>query len=302
MEAKRPQRGPKREAALEQLPARAAPKRRAVNPPTTSASDKALPNRPTPSKERSLAQFRTTTKRKTELSHGGKEDDLPAWIQPMIRALCAALEAKGAAPHVLAGVTSVLTLPSPRPDGPNPRKGMLPGLVIAVFIMTRTRLLGVQTSGKEYVGLRRHFMDTLIELRDDKEVKAKVAAIQKGKKAWEGWEKFGGRDVDGWLLELSSKGWTELDWFNNMQNGVGMDLPEVAEPEDDDANADIGDDGGQDFGGPLRGIGSMLNDRVDYLSARKKEDYAVWAASVMKRVQAIYIAQGNKDAPLQHFT
>lgn len=273
------------------------PRKKAANPSTTSASQQPLPSRPTPSKERSLAQFKPSTKgRKTELSHGGHAENLPAWIHPMIRALSHKLSAPAAASHALAGVTSVLTLPQPRPNdvGQESRKGMIPGLLAAVFIMTRTRLLGVQTSGKEYIALRRTVLDTMIELRNDKELKARVESIQKGKAAWEGWEEVKGRDVDGWLMELSAKGWTDLDWFGNIGNGAGLEVPEVGGDVDrtmvyDDDDVDM-DDGGQDgdFGemeGMFYGAGSMLQDKYDYLTARKREEFRVWKEGVMKRVE-----------------
>ncbi|OAF61005.1 hypothetical protein VC83_02618 [Pseudogymnoascus destructans] len=49
------------------------------------------------------------------LSHGGRGREIAAWIRPVVRELCAKMEARGATAHVLAGVGSVLTLPTPKP-------------------------------------------------------------------------------------------------------------------------------------------------------------------------------------------
>ncbi|ELR02675.1 hypothetical protein GMDG_05629 [Pseudogymnoascus destructans 20631-21] len=118
--AARPQRTPKKVQRLEDAqppPSNSkTPARRKSNPASTTPAGLPLPSRPTPSKERSLAAFRPQNKsRKSELSHGGRGREIAAWIRPVVRGLCAKMEARGATAHVLAGVGSVLTLPTPKP-------------------------------------------------------------------------------------------------------------------------------------------------------------------------------------------
>ena len=205
----------------------------------------------------------------------------------MVRGLCAKLEAKGAAPHVLAGVSSVLTLPTPKlVDGKGTGKDKIPALLAAVFILARTRLLGVTTDGKEYVGLRKEILNTIRALRTDKELIGKVTKIQKGKKGWEGYVDVQGKDVDAWLMELSAKGWVDLDWFGNIESGAGLALPEWVDY--DNMQLDNPDEeGDEEEEEGLMGLGTMLQDRVDYLNKRKRDEYKVWKDSIMKRLEQI---------------
>lgn len=212
----------------------------------------------------------------------------------MIRGLCAKLEAKGAAPHVLAGVSSVLTLPTPKlVDGQGTGRDKIPALVAAVFILARTRLLGVTTDGKEYVGLRKGILNAIRALREDKEVVGKVTSIQKGKKGWQGFEDVVGKDVDKWLMELSAKGWVELDWFGNIESGAGLNLPEWMDYENLDLDKGEDEEEEEEEGG-MMGLGTMLQDRVDYLSKRKREEYKVWKESVMRRLEQIEHEQSSR--------
>lgn len=203
----------------------------------------------------------------------------------MIRGLCAKLEAKGAAPHVLAGVSSVLTLPTPKlVDGKGTGKEKIPALLAAVFILARTRLLGVTTDGREYVGLRKQILNGIRELRTDKELIKKVSGIQKGKKGWEGYGDVVGKDVDAWLMELSAKGWVELDWFGNIESGAGLGLPEWVDYDNYELQNDEDDD--EDKGEEtMMGLGTMLQDKVDFLSKRKRDEYKVWQESFMRRLE-----------------
>lgn len=288
--AARPQRTRKPAARFEELPSPAnkarTPAKRRENPPTTSASKRALPSRQTPTKERALAAFRTPTKsRKSELAHGGRGLEIAAWIHPVIRGLCARLETRGAAPHVLAGVSSVLTLPTPKPEGGDGKKEKIPGLVAAVYILVHTRLVGRETSGKEYVALRRGVLAAFKALRGDEEVCAKVEAAGGG---WEGWEDVTGKDVDGWVMQLSARGWVDLDWFGNIESGAGVERPEAQEEimeDGEDGEGEEEEDGDEEEA--VMGLGTMIQDRVDYLSVRKREEYRIWKEGIMERAEEI---------------
>ena len=300
--AQRQQRSPKKiqrgdVQELPQPPPKTPTKRKATNPTVASASKK---GRQTPSKEASLAQYKkVTTARKSELQHGERGLEIPAWIHPMIRGLCAKLEAKGAAPHVLAGVSSVLTLPTPKlVDGKGTGKERIPALLAAVFILARTRLLGVTTDGKEYVGLRKQILNGIRELRTDKELIKKVSGIQKGKKGWEGYGEVVGKDVDAWLMELSAKGWVELDWFGNIESGAGLGLPEWVDYDNYELQNEEDDeeDEGEET---MMGLGTMLQDKVDFLSKRKRDEYKVWKESFMRRLEQAEEAEKKQSTRME---
>jgi hypothetical protein len=69
------------------------------------------------------------------------------WIHPLIEGLCKELGAPAATLHILAGVTTILTLPSPPSsnDGENQKedkKDKIPTLIAAVYFYVRTKLSG----------------------------------------------------------------------------------------------------------------------------------------------------------------
>ncbi|KFY12664.1 hypothetical protein V492_03743 [Pseudogymnoascus sp. VKM F-4246] len=298
--AARPQRTPKKAQRLDEAQPPPSndktPVRRKSNPTSTTATGLPLPSRPTPSKERSLAAFRAPTKsRKSELSHGGRGREIAAWIRPVVRGLCARLEARGAIAHVLAGVGSVLTLPTPKPTkGDQKEKEKVPALVAAVYILVHTRLTGKEVSGKEYVALRRSILSGLKDLRVDEEVVAKVEKEEAGESGWQGWTDVVGKDVDAWLMQLSARGWVELDWFENIESGAGVDGPETRDELMDDAeDADANeDDAGEEES--IMGLGTMMQERVDYLSARKREEYQIWKDGILEKIEEIETARSTE--------
>jgi hypothetical protein len=136
---------------------------------------------------------------------------IPPWIHPAIQGLCKELGAPSATPHILAGVTTILSPPLSN-DGEN-QKGdekdnNIPALIAAVYFFVRTRLSGRDTSGEEYVSERKVVLSTLAKLREDEEMI--------------GWEKVGPKDVDAWLLETHKRGWLKLDWFQKIVEGAGL--------------------------------------------------------------------------------
>lgn len=302
--AARPQRTPKKVQRLEDAqppPSNVkTPTRRKSNPTSTTPAGLPLPSRPSPSKERSLAAFRPQNKsRKSELSHGGRGREIAAWIRPVVRGLCTRLGARGAIAHVLAGVGSVLTLPTPKPEkGESKEKEKVPALVAAVYVLVHTRLTGKEVNGKEYVAIRRSILNGLKELRVDEEVVGKVEKEEAGEKGWEGWTDIVGKDVDVWLMELSAKGWVELDWFENIESGSGVDAPETRdepmEDADDNGNEDVDeeDDGEEES---IMGLGTMMQERVDYLSSRKREEYRIWKDGILEKIEAIEMARAEAE-------
>jgi len=168
---------------------------------------------------------------------------VPAWTMPAIRRLCAALDAPAAPPHVFAGVSSILTLPLPELELGAKSQGLatseavwsrkrdkVPALVIAVFLFVATRLVGRETSGGEYSRRKEIGMRALRGL------------------GGEG-EEIEGRDVDGWVREIGSRGWQTLDWFANVGEGSGLGLCDGGEEEG--SMADEGNGKGGDLVEPL---------------------------------------------------
>ena len=74
--------------------------------------------------------------------------------------------------HILAGVTTILSLPSPPSsnDGENEKENKkdIPALIAALYFYVRTRLSGRDTSGEEYVSQRKEVLSTLANLTEAK--------------------------------------------------------------------------------------------------------------------------------------
>jgi len=85
-------------------------------------------------------------------------------------------------------------------------------LVIAVYVLVYTRLSGVSMTPEEFIRQRA----------------AGIEAIQGSGMQEAIDEASNGSDVAArvniWMREVSSKGWTELDWFANVPEGCGLSL------------------------------------------------------------------------------
>lgn len=163
---------------------------------------------------------------------------------PTIRKLCIALGTPAAPAHVLAGVSSILTLPAPIPDGkrtaaPGHKIDKIPALIVAVLFYVMTRLSGKETSAEEY----------------PREREAAIKALQQietGREEREEREEVDDDDVDDWMREISVRGWIGLDWFENITQGAGLGLPE------NDIDSEDGEDA-MEAGAAKRGRFSALS-------------------------------------------
>lgn len=110
-------------------------------------------------------------------------------------------------------------------------------------------------------------------------------------------------DVDQWIALVMEQGWVGgKEWFEN--------IPQAGELDGDDAYLS-GEDGLEDDdnerkgmatglgsilskdaarGGLLPGLGTMMQDRVDWLSEDRREDYMEWKADMMARIEQIQAA------------
>lgn len=118
-------------------------------------------------------------------------------------------------------------------------------------------------------------------------------------------EKRHGEDVDAWIEMIQTLKWAKgQEWFDNIplagerEDELGNGL---YDDEDDEVDGD-GHDGSKAQGGKRRktniflhagkdeeglllpGLGTMMQDRVDYLSEDRKEDYLDWKADMLERI------------------
>ena len=204
---------------------------------------------------------------------------------PVIRRLCRRLEAPKAPHHIYAGVSSIYAARS-YSDNSTSRSDIIqiPSLIVVVFFLVITRLAGVATPSEQYVRQRDLALDILKEL-GEKDIEL---------------EDVDAADVDALMRRVGVQKWTDMDWFHNIRLGSGVATAESeANPIDDASPSDEEDEGPLLLGTrrPLRGVetseldylqpglGTMMQDKVDYLSDERRRDFQEWKTDILLRIR-----------------
>jgi origin recognition complex subunit 6 len=180
-------------------------------------------------------------------------------------------------------------LSSNRDNQKEDKKDKIPALIAAVYFFVGTRLSGRETTGQEYISQRKAVLGTLTILREDEELGEKIRGKVKNGSEWEGWEKVGTKDIDAWLLEISTRGWLKLDWFENIIEGAGVEGKDDAGQveADDEAHPPLPGEEVENKDVLQSGLGTMMQDRVDYLSEKKRAEYKIWKQGILARMKQI---------------
>ncbi|RDW72108.1 hypothetical protein BP5796_08142 [Coleophoma crateriformis] len=263
-----------------------------------------------PGSHKTISAFQNERTPKKGLKVGNAKDRdarIPKWVVPVIRLLCRESDAAKAMPHVLAGVESLLTLPCPEIEE-TPRKrarfskgneaerqgseeiirGKIPALIAAIYVYVEEKLSGGDFEAKAMKVQRRKALKIVQQSRSDEALVARFG------EDWTEWEDLDEEDVDKWLQELATKGWVHMDWYENIQSGSGLDLDPDAY---DDGDGDGEDDGREGLRiGMRRGLGTMMQHRVDYLSEERREDYKQWKAAVLVKIDELLQAKAGQGS------
>ncbi|KAL8718171.1 MAG: hypothetical protein Q9225_004666 [Loekoesia sp. 1 TL-2023] len=254
-------------------------------PPAPTQATAVTPRKPSTTTTRTPASARNKRKRALAVF-----EDVPSWTMPTIRGLCKRLEAPAAPPHVYAGVSSILTLSAPVDHTTEDdhmkrlRRLGVEALIVAVYILVRTRLSGVETDTNRYPAQRDEILDILGELRSAEEPSDVLDPT----------------NVDEWMREIRRGHWLEMDWFENIGQGAGLGLDD-AQGRKSHVSDDSDVDGNEDFLVAKRrndrftaekpflqpGLGTMMQDRVDYLSDEKRADYQRWKKNILARIAQV---------------
>ncbi|KAI9840830.1 MAG: hypothetical protein M1838_003889 [Thelocarpon superellum] len=244
-----------------------------------------------PSAER-LAKRRPGGARPKTLPPTTSSDLVPPWIMPTIRHMCTSLGAPAAPPHVLAGVTSILTLPVPflannLKTSIAQQTDKLPALLIAVYSYVSAKLRDEQATAREFTRLRQEAMQILRDYDRSSEYEAITAA-----------------DVDAWMREIYDRGWTRLDWFENIDEGSGLALPARL-----DATNDSGDDEEDGIRKRRRtsrnhpvsssittgsNLGTMMQSQIDYLSEARRLEYDEWEKDILEQAKRLILTKAAR--------
>ncbi|OCL14110.1 hypothetical protein AOQ84DRAFT_429074 [Glonium stellatum] len=302
------------------------PNRSAPSTPRKSQANALLRQTPTKPRTPSAPHRETPSKRDRSAlqsghiasSKGTQYKEAPEWVMPTIRHLCKAFSSPAAAPHVFAGVCSVLALHKSSQSstaahlrastrsrrsaagstlaqsGLEPiTESRMPGLIATIVFYTLARMANKETTPDQYLEQRDKAISTLRELevgkdRDEESIQA---------------------DIEHFMREAQAEGWLKMEWFLNVaagwladdagngEDGEQVDVEGYNEDEDSAVrrlsrrrrrnNSEVlGEADGNNRGLQI-GLGTMMQDKVDYLSEDRQLDYLEWRAGIMARIERI---------------
>lgn len=268
--------------------------------PKSSPSKPKTPVKATPFKQ---ATPRTRASRPVAAAN-----EVPEWVMAAIRLVCQKLGAPSAPHHVFAGVSSILMLPPEnglKTDGKSADASKnISALIIVIFLVVYARLAAVKTPPEIFLKQKTTGFAVLREYLGEEAA---------------GEAKSNDADFDGLIVEIKDKGWTEMDWFENVTPGTGVGPTTTVDEEIEedsitkDATLDESvlvfqdhDETEKDF--LQAGLGTMvrdclsksvnrdaniyqMQDKVDYLSEKRRHHYQEWKKGILLRIEELKQAE-----------
>lgn len=238
-------------------------------PSSTSPSKHRTPSKPLPTTYHSLQQTSHTDNSAAQVH---PVPHIPSWISALVQRLCTDIFPPNAAPHVIAGVETVLTneashLPNDARLPVKRKKDKLPALVIAMCFFIMIRVTGRKGGPAECREKERQAVEVVNRSRSD----------------GDGWgredqEAIQVQDIDAWMVEIKSRGWLRMEWFEKIPDGrtpppplPSSSSPQLQQEEDHDSSAAEEDE-----------IGHM-EDESESESGRESENGELLTASMARR-------------------
>lgn len=241
----------------------------------------------TPSKKATFAGKVSTQK----VSGLGKDDEAPDWVMPLIRRLCTRFTTPLLPPHVYTGTCVVLKLaklwPIVGPEQEDELRSSITAMTIAIYFMVLTKMQRGKMTPELYVDRCGKALDVAVEM---------------------GSVSFSKDEVDGWIKKMNDKGWCrQQDWWDSVPEDV-MDVEAQDKGREDVAEEDDvvgskrkrrrllveGDQTEDDKEGVLLpGLGTMMQDAVDFLSEERTLNYLEWKEEVLGRIKQMEKGKGR---------
>ncbi|KAG6082648.1 hypothetical protein E4U16_005763 [Claviceps sp. LM84 group G4] len=245
---------------------------------------RAVPSRGTPTKEMSLAKFRTPSRAASALKarrldvQGSRHHRVHPWIQPVVRHMCAESDQKKLAPTIFAGIEYTL-VPDGRPAEDAWLVDHVTDLVAAMyfFVMMRVRSItsvGAGINQESYVPLRKEILTLLAQAGQQ----VAVPAFEEQDAFWAGWRSIQSRDFDAAVAKVNEKNWLSGDWYDGIvdvlcsMDKVDVDMLELEQEEERQASL------------PTRRADAMLQEQNDYLSETRRADFAAWRDEMLDKI------------------
>ncbi|KAF2813502.1 uncharacterized protein BDZ99DRAFT_496476 [Mytilinidion resinicola] len=261
------------------------------------------PSRRTPAK--GTPQHPTPSKRGVGTSKKAANDDngAPDWFLPAIRHLCKAFSKPAATPHVYTGVCTILALQNtpqtattprassrarrataaPAPAQPEPiTQSQTPALIAVLLLYVLARMSDQETTPEDFMQQRDKTVEVLCgmdaaEQTDEEEMLA---------------------DIDRFMRLAQSDGWVQMEWYLNIVAGEAEDELGQENGARGDGDAVVGlrrrqrrtDVDMQDYGDGERleiGLGTMMQEKLDYFSEERRLEYLEWKEGFLARVEQL---------------
>lgn len=232
------------------------------------------------------------------------DPSFPPWLRPTVRHLSSALKSCGPdlAPTVIFGLESVIA-PHRRRTDDDWVNGHLTALLAAIYwYVSKSAQLAPgeditpDASRSSLNAMRKPMLAALKSARQ--EVKPPAARVKKGVAAteqeevefWEGWQEgLKAADISEAIEVVADRKWLDSDWFRSIE--FHRDAGQDAEYVDPSANQD--DLISTAAAVQIRKADTMLQDRFDYLSERRRAEYRHWKAGILRRLEALERTQGR---------
>lgn len=139
---------------------------------------------------------------------------------------------------------------------------------------------------------------TIISSSSGTPSKRKQPGSEAEEPSWKGWRTVTIKELDDAAIYVRRHGWLELDWAKGIDDLISQVLDgEAEEQEEDDPELVDGEENGDDLisQAPLhvRRPDTMLQDRYDYLSQRKLNEYEVWKKGILARIKQLEAAPAS---------
>ncbi|PSR82313.1 origin recognition complex, subunit 6 [Coniella lustricola] len=259
--------------------------------------------RGTPTKEVSLSHFRTPrlASRSATARQAASYSSLPPWILPTVRHLCARFQGAEDGNHgpslassVMAGLDTIIAPYGERTKDEWVNSHLLALLGAIYWLVSESAALApgeelrAETSRARYKSMRKEILTTLRAARDEISVPASVSmttteTAEQDAAFWEGWQSaLKAAELDDAITQVASRGWLDSDWYRSIDF-----LRDKAGDANGDADAD---DLGEDMASAAASVqitkaDSMLQDKFDYLSERRRASYRQWKTDILRRIE-----------------
>jgi len=264
---------------------------------TPGASPLANKSRVTPSKEKSLSQFRSGLHTKTNgtpKAVSTPDGLFPPWVRPVLRFLCAELGPSRIGPVVMSGVESVVAPGGRRTDDTWVNGNLVPLLAaLYLYVWRGVVLQGEEVGAAEYARFRGKLLRSMLQAREVVEVKwSRVGEGHDNEMdPWDGWRDVKVKDVDTAMLRMNRHGFLEMDWVAGIDDLAKMETRETHGGDNkavDDTTSGLGQ---------VKRADTMFQEKYDYLNDRRKKEFTAWKQGMLRRIRASGTGRpGHDDA------